>query len=357
MEIHPQVKEKIQAFTFDATTPLGFGKIMSPIMISCTYKDNAWGPLKLLPYGPISLDPCTKVLHYAQEIFEGLKAFRQPDDKLAIFRPELNAQRFNFSARRMSMPTVDESMFIEACATLTAYSEKLVPKRLGESLYLRPFMIATEVGLGIKPANEFLFMIVASPSGNYFSGNAVKVYIERDDIRAAMGGTGAAKTGGNYSASLHSYTKTIELGCDQTMWLDAIHHQYVEEMSGMNFMAIYDRTLVTPSLSETILDGHTRKSILEIAKDMKLEKKEVRIDINQLLKDIKSGACTEAFVCGTASVVVPISHFLDKSGEWYEVRHNQGKVSLEIREHLINLQSGRLKAPDRWLYPVKKVEI
>lgn len=355
MEIHPKVKEIMENFSYDASKPLGFGKVMSPIMIISHYKNKNWEKPSLVPYGPIPLDPCAKVLHYAQEIFEGMKAFRTNDQNLVLFRPHMNAKRFNFSARRMAMPLIDEKMFIEAAELITSYSEKLVPKRLGESLYLRPFMIATEVGLGIKPANEFLFCIVASPSGNYFSGSAVKVYIERDDIRAAKGGTGAAKTGGNYAASLFSYQKTIELGCDQTMWLDADHHQYVEEMSGMNFFAIYDRTIITPPISETILDGVTRNSILTIAKDLKIKVEERKIDINQLLIDIEKGSCTEAFVCGTASVIVPISKFLDKSGRWYEVKNDKGLVSLELRDYLINLQSGRQVAPDGWLYQVKKL--
>lgn len=355
VEIHPEAVERIKKFNITDTN-LGFGKYVAPIMIQGLYDNGQWQQFDLLPYSTIQLDPCTKVLHYGQEIFEGMKAFRHPDETVHMFRPEQNARRFNHSAKRMAMPEIPEEQFLQCCDIITAYSHKLVPRRLGESLYLRPFMIATEVGLGIKPSKQFLFLIIASPSGAYFSGDSVKVYIEREDIRAAHGGTGSSKTGGNYAASLQSYKKTLELGCDQTMWLDAKEHQYIEEMSGMNFFAIIDGAIHTPALADTILDGITRKSIIELAQIDKRQVVERKMGIDELLKMVQEGRCTEAFVCGTASVVAPISQFNDKDGAIYHLKEPQGNIGMKIRERLISVQAGREDAPAGWLRPVPRLE-
>jgi branched-chain amino acid aminotransferase len=352
VEIHPDAVERVKKFTIN-DPQLGFGKYVAPIMVQAIYDHGEWQRFDLLPYGPLQLDPCSKVLHYGQEIFEGMKVFRHPDDRIYMFRPEMNARRFNQSARRMAMPEIPEDQFLQACEVICAYSKHLVPKRLGESLYLRPFMIATEVGMGIKPSKQFLFIIVASPSGSYFSGESVKVYIEREEIRSAPGGIGFAKTGGNYAASLNSYAKTIKLGCDQTMWLDSVEHKYVEEMSGMNFFTVIDNKIVTPSLTDTILDGVTRKSIIEIAKSEKLTVEERKISIDEILAAISEGRCTEAFVCGTAAVIAPIASFMDKDLSVHKLKEPQGKVSMQLREKLIGIQAGRSDAPEGWLHPIK----
>lgn len=352
VEIHPDAVERVKKFTIN-DTQLGFGKYMAPIMLQALYDHGEWQRFDLLPYGPLQLDPCTKVLHYGQEIFEGMKVFRHPDDSLHMFRPEMNARRFNQSARRMAMPEIPVEDFINACETISGYCKNLVPKRLGESLYLRPFMIATEVGLGIKPSKQFLFIIVASPSGSYFSGDAVKVYVEREEIRCAPGGIGFAKTGGNYAASLHSYARTIELGCDQTMWLDSVEHKYIEEMSGMNFFAVIDDKVVTPALTDTILDGVTRKSIIDIAKSEKMEVEERKLSIDEVLIAIEEDRCTEAFVCGTAAVVAPISSFMDKDRKVHKLKNPQGKIGMQLREKLIAIQAGRTDAPEGWNYPIR----
>ena len=352
VEIHPDAVERVKRFTIN-DPQLGFGKYMAPIMIQAIFDHDEWQRFDLLPYGPLQLDPCTKVLHYGQEIFEGMKVFRHPDDRIFMFRPEMNARRFNQSARRMAMPEIPEELFLQACEIISAYSKHLVPKRLGESLYLRPFMIASEVGMGIKPAKQFLFIIVASPSGAYFSGDSVKVYIERDDIRCAPGGIGFAKTGGNYAASLNSYAKTMKLGRDQTMWLDSIEHKYVEEMSGMNFFAVIDGKIVTPTLTDTILDGVTRRSVIEIARGERLPIEERRLSVDELLQKIDDGSCTEAFVCGTAAVIAPIASFMDKSLKVHSLREPNGKVSMQLREKLIGIQAGRAEAPTGWLYPIR----
>ena len=352
VEIHPDAVERVKKFTIN-DPQLGFGKYVAPIMVEALYDHEEWQRFDLLPYGPLQLDPCTKVLHYGQEIFEGMKVFRHPDDRIYMFRPELNARRFNQSARRMAMPEIPEDQFLHACEVISGYSKHLVPRRLGESLYLRPFMIATEVGMGIKPSNQFLFIIVASPSGSYFAGDSVKVYIERDDIRSAPGGIGFAKTGGNYGASLNSYSKTIKLGCDQTMWLDSVEHKYIEEMSGMNFFTVIDDKLVTPSLSDTILDGVTRKSIMEIARMEKIQIEERKLSIDEVLNGIREGRCTEAFVCGTAAVVAPVESLMDKDLSIHRFKEPSGKISMQLREKLIAIQAGRMEAPEGWLYPIK----
>lgn len=354
VEIHPEAVERVKKFTIN-DPQLGFGKYVAPIMIQAVYDHGEWQRFDLLPYGPLQLDPCSKVLHYGQEIFEGMKVFRHPDDSVCMFRPEMNARRFNLSAKRMAMPEIPEEQFIEACEVISAYCKHLVPKRLGESLYLRPFMIASEVGLGIKPSKQFIFMIVASPSGSYFAGDAVKVYIEREDIRCAPGGIGFAKTGGNYAASLNSYAKTIQVGCDQTMWLDSVEHKYIEEMSGMNFFCVIDNKVVTPALTDTILDGVTRRSIIEIARSENLTVEERRISIDEVLSAINEGRCTEAFVCGTAAVIAPIASFMDKDLSVHEVKDPNGKISMQLREKLIAIQAGRTNAPEGWVYQVREL--
>lgn len=356
IEIHADAVERIKKYQVN-DPQLGFGKHICPIMIQAVYDKGEWQRFDLLPYGPLQLDPCSKVFHYGQEIFEGMKVFRHPDDSIHMFRPEMNARRFNLSARRMAMPDVPEDLFLEACDVISAYAKNSVPRRLGESLYLRPFMIATEVGMGIKPAKQFLFVIVASPSGSYFSGDSVKVYIERDDIRCAPGGVGFAKTGANYAASLNSYDKTIKLGCDQTMWLDAHEHKYIEEMSGMNFFTIIDNELFTPSLGDTILDGVTRRSIIDIARSEGIKVTEKRLSIDEVLHAVKEGRCTEAFVCGTAAVIAPIASFMDKDKSVVQLQDPQGKIGMRLREKLVGIQAGKVEAPQGWLRKVPEVSI
>lgn len=355
IEIHPDAVERIKKYTI-SDPQLGFGKYVAPIMIQAVYDHGNWERFDLLPYGPLQLDPCTKVLHYGQEIFEGMKVFRHPNEKIYMFRPEMNARRFNQSAIRMAMPEIPEDQFLAACETMSAYCKHIVPRRLGESLYLRPFMIASEVGLGIKPSKQFIFIIVASPSGSYFAGDSVHVYIERDEIRSAPGGIGFAKTGGNYAASLNSYQKTIKLGCDQTMWLDSLEHKYIEEMSGMNFFTVIDGKLITPKLSDTILDGVTRRSIIEIARNSGIEVIERKVSIDEVLEGINNGLCTEAFVCGTAAVIAPIASFMDKNQSIFKLKESAGKMSMEIREKLIDIQAGRTEAPEGWLYSIKDLD-
>ena len=338
---------------FQLPENLGFGNVMAPVMASCTYQNGKWGPLELLPYGPITMYPTAKVLHYAQEIFEGMKAYRVNGQSPFIFRPEENHLRFNRSAERMAMPHVPHNIFMQAVLDVTAYSANFVPRRTGESLYLRPFMFASEESLGIKPAEKFKFMVIASPSGSYFSGAGLSVYIERENARAFPGGTGFAKTGGNYAAGLAAAITTKNLGFVQTLWLDAIHKKYIEEMSGMNVFVVINNELHTSTLGDTILDGITRKSIITLARDLGYSVFERKIDVDEMLADIKSGKCTEAFACGTAAIITPINYFGEANGDRYPLHFPDGNVSTILREKLLAIQEGREPDPYKWITVVE----
>lgn len=345
--IDPGLKTAIANFQLPEN--LGFGNVMVPIMASAVYENGKWGALELMPYGPIKMYPTAKVLHYAQEIFEGMKAYRVGGLGPYIFRPEENHLRFNRSAERMAMPHVPYNIFMQAVLDVTAYSANFVPRRTGESLYLRPFMFASEESLGIKPAEKFTFMVIASPSGSYFSGAGLSVYIERENARAFPGGTGFAKTGGNYAAGLAAAIKTKNLGFVQTLWLDAVEKKYIEEMSGMNVFVVINNELQTSVLGDTVLDGITRKSIMTLAADLGYKVVEKKIAIDELLADIKSGKCTEAFACGTAAIITPINYFGEENGDRYPLHYPDGKISTELRERLLAIQEGRAADQYKWV--------
>jgi branched-chain amino acid aminotransferase len=351
VKIDPAVGDAVKNFTMPEN--LGFGQVMAPVMASCTYENGKWGQLELLPYGPISMYPNAKVLHYAQEIFEGMKAYRVGGLGPFIFRPEENHLRFNRSAERMAMPHIPIELFIKANLEVTAYSANFVPRRSGESLYLRPFMFATEEALGIKPSEKFRFMVIASPSGSYFSSEGLSVFIERQGARAFPGGTGYAKAGGNYAASLLSAIKTKQLGFVQTLWLDGRDKQYIEEMSGMNFFAVINDELHTPEINDSILEGITRKSIITLALAAGIKVVERKIDINLLIEDIKAGRCTEAFACGTAAIIAPINYLGEENGERYPLRDHEGKMALQLRELLLSIQEGRTPDIYKWVVNVE----
>lgn len=320
---------------------IGFGKVMSPIMLTCEYKNEKWGSLELTPYQKLSLAPTSKVLHYSQEIFEGMKAYRTEKNKVYLFRPEQNAERFKLSGDRMAMPELPAGTFLKACEMMASYSASLIPNGKGESLYIRPFMIATEESLGIKPSNQFMFIVVASPSGPYFSSEGLNVLIERNFVRACQGGTGTAKTGGNYAGSLLSSIAASKKGYNQILWLDALNKKNIEELSGMNFFAVINNTLVTPALTDTILNGITRKSLIEMAITLGYQVIEEQMDIDELINNIKSGACTEAFSCGTAAVITPIKSIGEIDGTRYDLPNALGPWGLRLKNELVSLQEGR----------------
>lgn len=343
--INNGLSEAIKNFNLPET--LGFGSVMSPVMASCSYDKGKWGPLEILPYGPIVMYPTAKVLHYAQEIFEGMKAYRVGGLGPFIFRPDENHLRFNRSAERMAMPHIPADIFMDAVLEVTAYSGHIVPRRSGESLYLRPFMFASEESLGIKPSEKFRFLVIASPSGAYFNTeNGLSVLIERENSRAFPGGTGFAKTGGNYAASLLSSIKAKNHGFVQTLWLDGKEKKYIEEMSGMNFFAVINNELHTPELNDSILDGITRKSLITLARDLGYKVIERKMVVDELLEDIKSGRCTEAFACGTAAIITPINYLAEITDERFPLHFPEGKISMDLREKLLAIQEGR--SPDKY---------
>jgi branched-chain amino acid aminotransferase len=332
----------------------GFGRHFTDHMVVIKWTEGrGWHDGQLVPYAPISLDPATMVLHYAQEIFEGLKAYRQADGSVATFRPEKNARRFQSSARRLGMPELPVETFIEACDVLVRQDEAWVPAHGGEeSLYLRPFMIATEVGLGVKPAGEYLFLVIASPAGAYFPGGVqpVSIWVSEDHVRAVPGGMGDAKTGGNYAASLLAQAEAAAEGCAQVCYLDAVERKWVEELGGMNLYFVYGDRIVTPTLTGSILEGVTRDSLLTVAADLGYTAEEGRISLDQWQADSESGALTEVFACGTAAVITPVGTVKRTGAAWQQSGGEPGPVTLKLREALLNIQRGTVEDQHGWMH-------
>jgi len=333
----------------------GFGKYYTDHMVVCQWDDkNGWGTPELKAYGPLTLDPATAVFHYGQEIFEGMKAYRQPDGGVALFRPEENAKRFNRSAKRLALPELPVETFIETVEALVKQDIGWVPNKVGESLYIRPFMIATEVGLGVRPTNKALYILIATPAGAYFNPEkAVTVWISTEYVRAAPGGTGEAKCGGNYAASLVAQKAAAAEGCDQVVWLDAVERKWVEEMGGMNLYFVKGNKVVTPKLTGTLLPGITRDSILSVARDLGYETEEVMLSVDDWKSGIESGEITETFACGTAAVVSPIGAAKSKWGTWVTGDGNPGPITMKIREALLGIQHGQVADKHNWVKVVK----
>jgi branched-chain amino acid aminotransferase len=333
----------------------GFGRHFTDHMVTIKWTEGrGWHDAQLVPYAPLSIDPANMTLHYAQTIFEGLKAYRQPDGSVATFRPEANAERFQTSARRLAMPELPVETFIEACEVLVRQDKDWVPSGGEASLYLRPFMFATEVGLGVRPANEYLFIVIASPAGAYFSGGVkpVSVWLSEEYVRAAPGGTGAAKTGGNYAASLVAQAQAIGHGCDQVVWLDAIERRWIEEMGGMNLYFVYGDRIVTPELSGSLLPGITRDSLLSIAADLGYEVSEGRISVEDWKRGNEDGTLTEVFACGTAAVITPVGSVKSTRADWTVADGQPGAVTMRLRAALLDIQSGRAADPHGWMHPL-----
>lgn len=338
---------------------LGFGRVYTQNMVRIEYSvDQGWHHAALVPYAPIALDPAASVLHYGQAIFEGFKAFRQKDGGIATFRPEANARRFQSSARRLAMPELPEELFVEAADVLIRQESDWVPPSLGESLYLRPLMIATEAGLGVRPAKEYLFLLFASPSGAYFPRGIkpVSVWISREYVRAAPGGTGHTKCAGNYAASLVAQREANEKGCDQVIWLDANRREIIEEMGGMNLFFVYQDgqrvRIVTPELTGSLLPGVTRDSLLQLARDLGYESEEATLSVDQFEEDVKSGRLTEVFACGTAAVITPVGEVKSAKGSFEVNQGETGPVATRLRECLLKLQHGHDPDLHGWMHRV-----
>jgi branched-chain amino acid aminotransferase len=332
----------------------GFGKHFTDHMVAVTWTlRDGWHDAQVRAYGPIQLDPSAAVLHYAQEIFEGLKAYRHADGSVWAFRPEANAARMQRSARRLALPELAAEDFVESVRVLVETDVDWVPDHGGEgSLYLRPFMFASEAFLGVRAAAEVMYCVIASPAGAYFSGGVkpISIWLTPDYTRAAPGGTGAAKCGGNYAASLVAQVEAADHGCDQVCFLDAVEHRWVEELGGMNlWFVLDDGSVVTPALSGTILEGVTRDSIITLLREAGHEVVERQVDVAEWLEGAASGRVREVFACGTAAVVTPIGRLVHRDGEVVTGDGSTGPVTSSVRSTLLDIQYGRTPDTHGWM--------
>lgn len=333
-----------------------FGEIFSDHMFTQSFdKVNQWSNAEITPYHMLSLDPSASVLHYGQEIFEGLKAYRTEEGQINLFRPRENFKRFNRSASRMVMPEVDVEFHLEALKKLIVLDHKWVPEKKGTSLYIRPTMVATGAKLGISASDKYLHFIITGPAGAYFKNgfSPVSVYVADQYRRAVIGGVGEAKTGGNYAASLYMSEDVAKKGYSQVLWLDAVHGKYIEEVGAMNICFVYGDHIVTPKLSGSILPGITRDSILKLAPTLGYSVAEEQLDIEVILADISSGKITEAFGCGTAAVISPVGQLCWKGVDYFINDNQAGDVSRNLYDELTGIQYGIREDKFGW---IEKVE-
>ncbi len=334
----------------------GFGTNFTDHMFAATWTPGeGWHDAHVSAYAPLTLDPATAVLHYAQEIFEGLKAYRHADGSVWTFRPDANAARMMRSSQRLALPELPVEDFVASVDALVQADQRWVPEPEGEkSLYLRPFMFASEAFLGVRPSNKVTYMVIASPVGAYFSGGIKPVHLGLSEryTRAGKGGMGAAKTGGNYASSLAAQQEAMKHGFDQVVFLDDIENKYVEELGGMNLWFVHDDgTLVTPELG-TILEGVTRNSIISLAQRLGHKVEERRFSIDEWQTGVASGRITEVFACGTAAVVTPVGKLTWDSGEVDAAPNGPGEVTMKLRQGLVDIQYGRADDPLGWMHKI-----
>ena len=324
---------------------LGFGKVFTDHMIVKKYKDGAWGETEILPYGPFLLDPSCATLHYGQEVFEGLKAYVNDKEEVLLFRPEQNFARLNRSNERMGIPYIDENEALSDLKELLKIDKDWIPKTKGTSLYIRPFIIATESGLGVHPSNEYIYCVILSASGSYYANGIepVKILIEDQFVRAVKGGTGTAKTGGNYASSMIAQEKAVEAGYQQVLWLDGVERKYIEEVGAMNVVFVMKDKVITPALSGSILDGITRKSIMELIKSFGIDVLEEKISVEDLVCAYENGELIEAFGTGTAAVISPIGELKYKDTIMKLSDGKIGQLSQRIYDTLTGIQYGQIK--------------
>ena len=343
-----------EAARLAAFQDLGFGTLFSDHMTVVRWSaDQGWHSAEVTARGPFAIDPASAVLHYGQEIFEGMKAYRTAEGRAVLFRPEENARRFNDSARRMAMPEIPEETFIAAVEKLVEIDAKWIPGGEG-SLYIRPFMFANEVFLGVRPSREYIFCVIASPVGPYFKGGekAVTIWVSEQFTRAARGGTGAVKCGGNYAGSLAAQAEATEHGCAQVIYLDAAERKWIEELGGMNvFFVMEDGSLITPPLG-TILPGITRKSVITLAQEAGITVHERPYSFDEMKADAASGRLREAFACGTAAVIAGIGTVKYNGGEISISGGQTGAVTRDIRGRLVGIQRGERPDSHGWVHPI-----
>lgn len=331
----------------------GFGNFFTDHMVDiCWSEKGGWHRPRIQPYGPIELDPAASVLHYGQEIFEGLKAYRHADGSIWTFRPDANARRLQASAARMALPELPVEYFLESLKALISVDAEWVPTADETCLYLRPFMFAKEAFLGVRPAKKVAYYVIASPAGAYFSGGVapVSIWLSEDYSRAGKGGTGAAKTGGNYAASLVAQNEAYENGCQQVLFLDSVEGKYLEELGGMNIVLVYkDGSLVTP-LSDSILPGITRDSVLQLAEERGHRVTRRAVSVDEWREGFENGDIVEAFACGTAAVITPIGQVKAKNFTIGSADAVAGELTMSLRKELTDIQYGRTADTRRWMY-------
>ena len=351
IRISPLPAEKMKAKITDESQ-LSFGRHFTDRMLLIEWRaGQGWCDARIKPYEPFMLDPACMVFHYAQEIFEGLKAYKWADGRVALFRPEMNARRFNQSAERLCMPEIPEEFFLKGIEQLVALEQEWIPTAPGTSLYIRPAMIAVEPVLGVKPSDHYFFYAILSPVGAYYAAgfSPVGIMVEDHYVRAVPGGTGEAKTGGNYASSLKAGLEAKKKGFDQVLWLDGREQRYIDEVGAMNMFFVYGRKIVTAPLTGSILPGVTRASVLELAPTIGYEVEERPIDINDLMADIKAGRVTEAFGSGTAAVISPVGRLCYKSETLQLSGGDAGAVTRTLYDSLTGIQTGRLEDPFGWI--------
>ena len=329
---------------------LPFGRVNSDHMFMCTFKDGGWQDPKVVPYQSLSLDPASKVFHYGQTIFEGMKAYKDAEGAVWLFRPQENQKRLNISAKRLAIPEVPEGIFMEGLKTLIQTDHQWIPRTEGSSLYVRPFVFASGRGFHASPADEYIFIIACSPSGSYFSGK-LGVRIEEKYSRAANGGVGFAKAGGNYAGQFYPTQLAVADGFQQVIWTDDNAHEFIEEAGAMNIFVRIGDTLLTSPTSDRILDGVTRKSILTLAEADKIPTEVRKINVQELLKAQQSGTLREMFGSGTAAVISPISSF-GYRGERYELPQLEKSYAAHFKKRITDIQYNRTQDPFGWRYPV-----
>jgi len=349
IQIEKATKSRLSETDF---SNLEFGAVYSDHMFVVDYKKGTWGNPKITPFQNVTMSPATSVLHYGQTVFEGMKAFKAENGDILIFRPDAHIKRLNASCERLCMPSVSKEMFLEGMSELIKIDKNWIPSLEGCSMYIRPFMYATDEFIGVKPSGSYKFIIFTCPVSGYYKGT-VKVIIETEYVRAADGGIGFAKTGGNYAASLLPAKLALEKGYQQLLWTDAKEHKYFEESGTMNVMFIINDTIITPPLSSSILAGVTRDSILTLAKDMGIKVEERRVSVDEIVQAMENGKLQDAFGTGTAATITQIS-VINHNGKDYELPPvNIRKISNKLNDELMNIKLG--KSPDKfgWVHRIK----
>lgn len=335
----------------------GFGTVFTDHMVSINWtREGGWHDARVMPYGPIQMDPAASVLHYGQEIFEGIKAYRHANGDIVTFRPDANARRLNESARRLALPELPEDLFVQAIEELVRIDADWVPRGDDQTLYIRPFMIADESFLGVRAAEKARFMVIASPAGPYFSGGVkpVSIWLSEDMARAGQGGTGAAKCGGNYAASLLPTRIAQQNGCAQVLFTDASTKDQIDELGGMNlFLVAADGTIITPELNGNILDGVTRRSLIQLAEDRGHAVEQRKVTISEWVDGVADGSIVEAFACGTAAVITPIGALKSERGTLVDFGDRApGELTMSLREELTGIQFGSVADTRGWVHRI-----